>query len=116
MKNQDFTRRVSFAWAGIRSALRSERSLRTQMMFAVAVIPALLILRPALIWWALVGIMVALVLAAELINTALENLADHLHPEQHPRIKVVKDCAAGAVLVLSIGALWVGVLAALSVL
>lgn len=116
MKNQPFQQRIKYAWDGIRGALRRERSLRTQMFFAGAVIPALLILRPALIWWALVGITVALVLAAELINTALENLADHLHPEQHPRIKVVKDCAAAAVLVLCIGAVWVGVLAALSVL
>ena len=51
--------------------------------------------------------MVSLVIAAELINTALEHLVDHLHPEQHPRIKIVKDCAAAAVLILSIGALWV---------
>jgi diacylglycerol kinase (ATP) len=50
------------------------------------------------------------VIAAELINTALEHLADHLHPEQHPRIKIVKDCAAAAVLILSIGALWVAVM------
>lgn len=116
MKNEIFQRRLLFAWSGIRTALRNERSFRTQMWFAAAVAPALLILRPALIWWALVGITVALVLAAELINTALENLADHLHPEQHPRIKLVKDCAAGAVLVLSVGAVWVGLLAVFSVM
>ncbi len=73
------------------------------------------VLQPALIWWALVGTMIALVLAAELINTALEHLVDHLHPERHPRIKIVKDCAAAAVLLLSLGAAWVGVLMVLSV-
>ena len=46
-------------------------------------------------------------LAAEVFNTAVEGLADHLHPEQHPAIKVVKDCAAGAVLIASIAALGV---------
>ena len=76
---------------------------------------ALLILRPTLIWWALCGIMVALVIAAELINTAREHLADHLHPEPHPRIKIVKDCAAAAVLILSIGALRVAVMMVVSV-
>lgn len=116
MKNEPLQQRVRYAWAGIRSALRTERSFRTQMMFAAGVLPALAILRPTLIWWGLVGLTVALVLAAELFNTALERLIDHLHPEQHPHIKVVKDCAAGAVLVLSIGAVWVGLLAALSVL
>lgn len=81
---------------------------------AIAALLGLAVVRPALLWWALVGAMVALVLAAELFNTALEHLVDHLHPEPHPRIKVVKDCAAAAVLVLSLGALWVGILMLLS--
>ena len=76
----------------------------------------LLILRPTLIWWGLCGVMVSLVIAAELINTALEQLADHLHPEQHPRIKIVKDCAAAAVLILSAGALWVALMMVLAAL
>ena len=60
--------------------------------------------------------MIVLVLAAELFNTALEQLCDHLHPEKHANIKVVKDVAAGAVLILSIGALWVALLMILSVM
>ncbi len=110
MKNRAFQQRLSCAWSGLRSAWRSEASLRTQIMMSLLLLAALLILRPALLWWALCGVMVTLVIAAELINTAMENLADHLHPEQHPRIKIVKDCAAAAVLILSIGALWVAVL------
>ena len=43
-----------------------------------------------------------LILALELINTALELALDHLHPAQHPAIEAAKDCAAGAVLMLSI--------------
>jgi len=62
-------------------------------------------LRPAPLWWALVALAVAVVLAAELANTALERLADRLHPEKHPEIKVAKDCMAAAVLVASLGAL-----------
>jgi diacylglycerol kinase (ATP) len=54
-----------------------------------------------------VTLTVVLVLAVELVNTAIEGLADHLHPEQHPSIKVVKDCAAAAVLVAALGALGV---------
>jgi diacylglycerol kinase (ATP) len=48
---------------------------------------------------------IGFVLAGEIFNTAIEVLADHLHPEQHPAIRAVKDCAAGAVLVASIAAL-----------
>ena len=48
-----------------------------------------------------------LILAAELFNTALENALDHLSPERHPAIQVAKDCAAGAVLMLSLSGLCV---------
>ena len=65
---------------------------------------ALLILRPGPFWWALVMLASAGVLAAEMFNTAVEHLVDHLHPEIHPRIGVVKDCAAAGVLIASLGA------------
>ncbi len=110
MKNRGFIARLGYALAGLQAAWQQERSFRTQSGCAVAALVLLLLLRPAPLWWALTGIMVTLVLAAELINTALEQLADHLHPEQHPNIKLVKDCAAAAVLLLSLGALWLAVI------
>ena len=59
-------------------------------------------------WWALMALTIGLVVSAELLNTAIEALADHLHPQQHDAIKLTKDVAAGAVLVSSIVALVVG--------
>lgn len=114
MKNGSFPLRLGYAWDGIRAAYRLEHSFRVQTWAAGAVVLLLVALRPGLLWWALVGVMIVLVLAAELINTTLEHLIDHLHPERHPRIKIVKDCAAGAVLLLSLGAVWVAVLMILS--
>jgi undecaprenol kinase len=104
MKNRPFMQRLRFSLAGIAHALRTERSFRTHAMALVAALAALLWLRPAPIWWALVALTSAAVLAAELFNTALEQLADRLHPEQHPQIRIAKDCGAAAVLVLSLGA------------
>ena len=115
MKNLRFKRRFGFAREGIKVGMR-ENSFRTQLGFGVLALIALAVLRPELVWWALVGTMVSLVLAAELFNTALEQICDHLHPQQHPNIKIVKDVAAGAVLVLSIGSLWVAGLMVWSVL
>lgn len=111
MKNQPFLRRLGFALAGIRATCRSEHSFKTHLVAAAAVIGVLLWLKPAPTWWAIAALTIGFVLAAEIFNTAVEGLADHLHPEQHPAIRVVKDCAAGAVLVASIAAL--GVAAAL---
>lgn len=116
MKNQAFRQRLGFAWNGFRTAFYTERSLRLQVIAALALFPLMIILQPALIWWALVIAMTTLVLAAELFNTALEYLADHLHPEIHPRIRLVKDCAAGAVLLLSVGSAVIGGLMVLSVI
>lgn len=116
MKNRNFQKRLNFALQGLRVAWRSEKSLRTQVWIGSAAVLFLLILQPALFWWAIVALTIALVLAAELFNTALEHLADHLHPDEHPRIKIVKDCAAAGVLVLSLSAVVIGLLALFSVL
>jgi undecaprenol kinase len=105
MKNQPFPVRLGFALAGLVAALRTENSFRFQLLAAVAVLAALVWVKPPPVWWAVAILTVVAVLAAELVNTAVEHLADHLHPDRHPRIKTVKDCAAAAVLVASVGAL-----------
>jgi undecaprenol kinase len=107
MKNQAFPRRLGFALAGIRTAWRNENSFKLQVAAAAGVAIVLLVLRPAPFWWAIAALTIGFVLAAEIFNTAVEALADHLHPELHPAIEAVKDCAAGAVLVASIAALGV---------
>lgn len=104
MKNQCFHRRLGFAIHGIVAAWRNEASFRFQCMAALGVLAVLAWRRPALMWWAFLLIMCAMVLAAELFNSALEAALDHLHPERHDAIRVAKDCAAGAVLLLSLTA------------
>jgi diacylglycerol kinase (ATP) len=108
-KNQTFPRRLRFALAGLAAAWRSERSFRLQLCALAVVLLVLLALRVELLWWALVIVTSAAVIGAELFNTALEHLADHLHPEVHPQIRIVKDCAAAAVLVTSAGAVGVAI-------
>lgn len=105
MKNQPFHKRLSYSLQGIRTAWRLEASFRFQSLMALGVVALLIGLRPPAIWWALLLMNCGLVLAAELINTALEHALDHLHPEIHPAIKVSKDCAAGAVLIFSLSSL-----------
>ncbi|MBV8143486.1 MAG: diacylglycerol kinase [Gammaproteobacteria bacterium] len=112
-KNRRFPARLGFALRGFAHAMRSEASLRLQALAGVAALGVLLVLRPPAVWWALVLLASAAVVAAELFNTAIENLADVLHPQQSPGVRVVKDCAAAGVLVAVLGAL--GVAAALAV-
>jgi undecaprenol kinase len=107
-KNQALHIRLRYASTGLVHALRSERSVRFHVAAFLLVIIVLLRFHPGPIWWALVILASMAVLAAELINTAIEHLADHLHPDTHAQIQVVKDCAAAAVLVAVVGALAVG--------
>ena len=109
MKNRPFRERIGFALAGWREAFARESSFRTQLGMAGLALAALLVLRPAPVWWGLVGLTSALVLALELVNSAVEAVIDLLHPGIHPSIKLAKDMLAGAVLVMSCAALVVGV-------
>jgi len=107
---------MGYALAGVLHGLRRERSVRFQAVVLILVLTALAVFRPEPIWWAAVALASAGVLAAELLNTAIETLADHLSPEFHPQVRVVKDCAAAAVLVCVIGALAVAVALAVHLL
>lgn len=110
MKNRNFVERLGFAVAGLVAGARRERSVRTHLVFAGLAGVALLVLRPAPMWWALVAIVVALVLAMELVNSAVETVIDRLHPERHEEMRIAKDMLAGAVLVISLAALVVALM------
>lgn len=88
MKGQFFLARLGFALHGLRLAFRRESSLRLQSLAGAGVLAVLMVTRPAPVWWALGALAVGLVLVAELLNTALEALADRLHPEQIGRAHV----------------------------
>ncbi len=108
MKGHRFLVRLGYAWAGLRAAWRLEKSLRTHALAAVGVLGLLLITHAPVMWWAVMALTVGIVVATELLNTALEALCDHLHPQRHEAIKLTKDMAAAAVLVSSLAALLVG--------
>lgn len=108
MKGHRFAERLGFAWAGLRAAWRMEKSLRIHALACVGVLIVLSLTRAPALWWAVMALTVALVIAFELLNTAIEALADHLHPQRHAAIKLTKDVAAGAVLIASVAALGVG--------
>jgi len=115
-KNRSFRARLGFALQGLVHGVRAERSLQVQLLAVAAALAGLGILRPSALWWALVLLASAVVIAAELFNTALEVLADALHPHDHPAIRIAKDCAAAGVLIAALGALTVALALALHLL
>lgn len=89
--------------------LKGERNFKIHAAAAFYVLVAGLYARLAAWQWAAVFLCIAAVFAAELTNTALERLADAVHPGWDRRVGQAKDMAAGAVLVLAIGSAAVGI-------
>ena len=99
-----------FAFAGLRYCLRTQRNFRIHIAVAVLGTIAGLILGLGLIEWAVFATMVAMVLAAEMVNTMVESLVDLVTTEYHPLAKVAKDIAAGIVLLTAMASVIVGLL------
>lgn len=59
--------------------------------------------------WAILTIAIMSVIAMEMVNTAIERVVDLVTEDYHPLAKAAKDIAAGAVLVVSLGAVMIGV-------
>ena len=107
---RSFWQSLGFAIAGVRHAFRSQRNLRIHVVIAGVVIIAALVLRISRAEWAVVVSLIALVIGLELLNTAIEALVDLSSPTSHPLAKIAKDTAAGAILLVALGSLAVGLI------
>ena len=58
--------------------------------------------------WCIQILVIALIMAIEGVNTAIEEIADFIHPEHHSKIGLIKDLAAGAVFIVAIAAVAIG--------
>lgn len=98
------------AGRGLVVMVQTQRNVRIHCVIGLLAIGAGAVLGLSRLEWTAVLLCIVLVLAAETANTALELLADALHPDQHPLIGRAKDVAAAGVLVTAIGATVVGIL------
>ncbi len=95
---------------GFFGAVCSEGHLRFHLVAAVYVLVFSSFYNFTAAQWAVLIILIALVIAAELVNTAIEDTCDAVTTEQNEHIRRAKDMAAGAVLVLSIAAAAIAVI------
>ncbi|MFN3705220.1 MAG: diacylglycerol kinase family protein [Thermoflexales bacterium] len=102
-------RAFQFAFEGIGYALRTQRNMRIHLAVALMVVVVGAALRLSATEWAILALTIGLVMQAELLNTALEALVDHVAPTFQPLAKVAKDCSAGAVLIVALAAAAAGV-------
>lgn len=103
---------LSFKYAleGLVAATREEPNLKFHLVFATLVILAGYYFKLSKIDWIIIIITIGLVLTLELTNTAIEAVVDSFTQDQHPRAKYAKDICAGAVLIISIISVIVGLI------
>ena len=95
-----FVKSFLFAVQGFRFAVTSERNIKVMLGGGVFAVVMGLILQIDLLSWAIILLCCGVVLAAELLNTAVETVVDLVSPEFHPLAGRAKDIAAAAVWVL----------------
>lgn len=110
MRSTSVLRSFMFALEGITHAFTTQRNFKIHASISVVVLIAGLALGISLEQWAIIAVTVALVFQAELFNTSLEAVVDHVSPEFHALAKVAKDCAAGAVFITAVISVVVGAL------
>ncbi len=110
MKNKKLINSFKYAFKGIISALLSERNMKIHVNIMALVIIFGLILNISVGEWFVCIICFAIVISAEMFNTAFEQMVDIAMPEKDPRAKFVKDVAAGGVLVMAIASLVIGLI------
>lgn len=109
-RQRSWGRKFADAFRGVAVAVRTNASFWVHLPCAALVLVAGLVWNLEAWQWAVVGLCVILVLTAELLNTALEELAKAVDPAFNPHVRNALDVASGAVLVAALGAVALGAL------
>lgn len=113
LKNQGKSRlheSVGHAIDGIQYVVSHERNFRIEITFAIMVTIASFIFKVSLMEWSLLILVIGMVLALEMVNTAMERCVDLVTKDYKELAKVAKDVAAGAVLVISMFSVILGII------
>ncbi len=99
---------VGYAFKGAILLLKTEASIKIQFVIALFVTIAGFIFNISTNEWIIQCLAIGMVISIEGVNTAIEEIADFMHPERHEKIGLIKDIAAGAVFIASIFAIIIG--------
>lgn len=99
-----------YAFAGLKVFFTTQAHAQFHLLASVVVISTAFVLQVSLADWRWLILLIGLVMAFEAMNTAIELLADAVHPDHHPLVGQAKDVAAAAVLMVSLVALILAVL------
>ena len=101
---------IGFAFKGALLLLKTEASIQIQFVIAIILTIAGFYFDISAAEWILQIFAIGLVMSIEGLNTALEEIADFVHPEHHTKIGFIKDVAAGAVFIAAVAAIIIGLI------
>ena len=110
MKKDPLYKSFGYAFQGIFNTIRTERNIKIHCAAAILVTIFGIWLQISKTEWMICFILFGLILALELVNTAVEATVDLFTEERKPLAKKAKDAAAGAVLIVAIFAAVFGIL------
>ena len=99
-----------YAVQGLIEAFKSEKNMKIHVLIAFLVILAGIIFKISVIEWMICIVLIGIVISAELFNTAIETTVDLAMPEKNEKAKIAKDVSAGAVLILAISSVIIGLI------
>ncbi len=101
---------IGYAFKGAFLLLKTESSIKIQFVIAIGITLAGFFFNISLIEWTVQILAITLVMGLEGINTAIEEIADFVHPEHHEKIGLIKDLSAGAVFIAACFAVIIGLI------
>jgi len=99
-----------YAFEGVMYFIKHEAQALIHLIAIVAVIGAGYWFKISSMEWIAVVFAIGIVVSAEMLNTAIEKLTDMVSPQINEQAKIVKDLAAGAVLIASLTAFIIGLI------
>lgn len=107
-KSHSIIRSFPYALSGIKDTLIKEPNFKIQLILGIVAVILGIIFTLSVTEWLILMISIFLVLIMELINTTMENLVDIVSPQIQEKARIVKDVAAGGVLMSSILSIIIG--------
>lgn len=105
-----FKESFNHATDGLEYAINHERNLKIEILMGILVSIAGFIFKISLVEWLVIVLVIGMVICLELVNTSIERTVDLVTKEYKELAKVAKDVAAGAVLIMSMFSVVVGII------
>jgi diacylglycerol kinase (ATP) len=99
---------IKYAFKGAVLLITTESSIKIQVFIGIVMTVIGFFVGLSSTEWMIQTLTIGLIIALEGINTAIEEIADFIHPEFHSKIGLIKDLAAGAVFLFAVIAIIIG--------